>query len=142
MTSTRLTTLASTWAFAVFAAFPAAAQDAGFGLELNNAHPVETGCRLTYVAQNSTGIDLAETSIEVAVFDKSGAVDQMLILDFGGLQDGKTKVVQFDLAGQSCEEISRLLVNGVAECAARDGDAPDCLDLLAPSSRIGIGFGI
>ena len=121
---------------------PGHAQDAAFGLELNSLRPAEAGCRLTYVANNATGTDLAAASFEVAVFDAEGTVSRLLILEFGALANGKTKVVQFDLAGQQCEDISRLLVNGAAECRAAEGEAPDCLALLAPSSRTEVGFGL
>lgn len=124
------------------AASPGIAQEARFGLELNSLKPADAGCRLTYVAQNATGADLEAISFEVAVFDSEGTVSRLLILEFGALTDGKTKVVQFDLAGQSCEDVSRLLVNGVAECTAAEGEAPDCLGALAPTSRTEVGFGL
>ncbi|WP_231700992.1 hypothetical protein [Aliiruegeria sabulilitoris] len=121
---------------------PASAQQPQFELELNSLKPVETGCRLTYVARNATGTDLQAASFEVAVFDGEGAVGRLLILEFGALRDGKTKVVQFDLAGQDCSEISRLLVNDIAECSAAQGDAPDCMQALSPSSRTEVQFGL
>lgn len=121
---------------------PAIAQSGNFGLELNNARAVGDGCRLTYVATNNTGVALSKTSYEVAVFDQEGVVSRLLILEFGQLQNGKTKVVQFDLADKPCETISRLLVNSVAECTAADGSAPNCMDGLVTSSRGEIQFGI
>ncbi|MDT0681958.1 hypothetical protein RM543_04610 [Roseicyclus sp. F158] len=121
----------------------ATAQAGGnFGLELNNAQAIDGGCRLTYVATNNTGSDLSTTSYEVAVFDQEGGVTQLLVLEFGELPAGKTKVVRFDLADQPCENISRLLVNNVAECTAAEGDAPDCMEALVTSSRSDIQFGI
>ncbi len=118
------------------------AQDASFALELNNARDIDSGCRLTYVATNGTGTDLEKTSYEVAVFDKDGVVSQLLILEFGKLPKEKTKVVQFDLAGKTCADISRLLVNGAAECTSTDGPFDSCMDALATSSRAAIEFGI
>lgn len=127
---------------AVGLASPGLAQEASFGLELNSLKPADTGCRLTYVAKNATGADLDAISFEVAVFDGEGTVSRLLILEFGALSDGRTKVVQFDLAGQSCDDISRLLINGAPECTAAAGEAPDCLGALAPSSRTGVDFGL
>ena len=121
---------------------PAFAQGGNFGLELNNAREVGEGCRLTYVATNNTGVELDKTSYEVAVFDKDGVVSRLLILEFGNLQNGKTKVVQFDLADKPCADISRLLVNSVAECVATDGSTPNCMEGLVTSSRGEIDFGI
>ena len=125
-----------------FGAAPGSAQQAQFELELNSLKPVETGCRLTYVARNATGTDLDAASFEVAVFDGEGAVNRLLILEFGALRDGKTKVVQFDLASQDCGDISRLLVNDVAQCDAAEGDGPDCMKALTPSSRTEVQFGL
>jgi hypothetical protein len=136
-------TLSAAIAGAGLIAAPAAAQDGGaFRLELNNTTAVETGCRLTYVATNEMGIDLEEASYEVAVFDGEGLVQRLLILQFGALSDGRTKVVQFDLTETACEDISRLLVNSVSECTAADGSTPDCLAALETTSRSDIEFGL
>lgn len=132
-------------AFAIMAAIglgagPGLAQEATFDLELNNLQSVENGCRLTYVAKNGTGADLDAVSYEVAIFDGQGTVSRLLILQFGTLDDGKTKVVQFDLADQSCDNVSRLLVNGVEECSVAAGEAPDCGRALNTSSRTDVVF--
>lgn len=127
---------------ATLLATPVIAQSGNFGLELNNARGVGEGCRLTYVATNNTGVELNKTSYEVAVFDQDGVVSRLLILEFGQLLNGKTKVVQFDIADKPCDTISRLLVNSVAECVAADGTAPNCMDGLVTSSRGEIQFGI
>ncbi|MFT6223509.1 MAG: hypothetical protein ACJA1F_001353 [Paracoccaceae bacterium] len=134
-------TLAGTIA-ASLSSVPAFAQSGNFGLELNNARSEGSGCRLTYVATNNTGVALDKTSYEVAVFDKDGVVSRLLILEFGQLQNGKTKVVQFDLADKPCGDISRLLVNSVSECTATDGSTPNCMGGLVTSSRGDIQFGI
>lgn len=123
-------------------AAPAFAQDGSFNLELNAARDVNGGCRLTYVATNNTGVDLEKTSYEVAVFDKDGVVSRLLILEFGKLPKSKTKVVQFDLAEKPCAEISRLLVNNVAECTSTEGPYDRCMEALSTSSRAEIEFGL
>lgn len=136
-------TLSAALAFSGIAAAPALAQDGGaFRLELNNTSVVDQGCRLTYVATNSMGLDLSEASYEVAVFDGEGLVQRLLILQFGELADGRTKVVQFDLADTSCTDVSRLLVNSVSECTASDGTEPDCLAALETTTRSDIEFGL
>ena len=117
------------------------AQEAAFSLELNSAKDKENGCRLTYVAKNSTGVDLDKTSYEVVVFNKDGGVSQFLILEFGKLSINKTKVVQFELNGQKCTDISRLLINDVSDCEAGGKAVPICLDALKTKSRTSIEFG-
>jgi len=128
------------------AALPAAAQEAtpSFSLDLNNAADTEQGgCRLTYVAANGTGQALDAVSYQVAVFDAQGIVTDLLVLEFGNLIEGKTKVVQFDLAGRGCGDISRITVNEVAECTLADGTAGDfCMTGLETASRGAIQFGI
>jgi hypothetical protein len=134
--ATALTTLAP----------PLIAQDAKeFSLELNNAAETSTGgCRLTYVATNRTGQALAKNSYEVAVFNSEGVVSRILVLEFGALTDGKTKVVQFDLADQGCSDISRIVVNAVSDCELADGSGQGdfCMSALVTSSRATIQFGV
>ena len=109
-------------------------------LELNNAVDDAGLCRLSYVAVNGTGQPLETVSYDVVVFDTNGQVSQFLVLQFGQLPAGKTKVVQFDLADQPCAGISRILVNDVAECETSQGSAASCMDALEPSSRTAITF--
>ena len=128
-----------------FSTLPLAAQDAAeFSLELNNAAETTAGgCRLTYVATNGTGQELGQTAYEVAVFDADGVVSRILVLEFGALTQGKTKVVQFDLSDQPCGNISRIVVNDVSACTLADGTEGDfCLTGLVTGSRGPIQFGI
>lgn len=118
------------------------AQSGNFVLELNNASEVEGSCRLTYVATNNTGISLNKTSYEVAIFDAEGGVSNLLVLEFGQLPIAKTKVVQFDLKDQPCADISRIVVNNLAECESADGSHDFCLSALITSSRNDIQFGV
>ncbi len=127
-------------------AAPVIAQDAtpSFSLDLNNVADTEQGgCRLTYVAANGTGQALNAVSYQVAVFDAQGIVTDLVVLEFGALIEGKTKVVQFDLGGRGCADISRITVNEVAECTLSDGTVGDfCLTGLETASRSAIQFGI
>ncbi len=131
---------------AILTVAPAIAQDAApsFSLDLNTVADTEQGgCRLTYVAANRTGQALNAVSYQVAVFDAQGIVTDLLVLEFGSLIEGKTKVVQFDLAGRGCADISRITVNEVAECSLADGTTGDfCMTGLETASRGAIQFGI
>jgi len=118
------------------------AQEKSFTLELNNAKDNNGGCRLTYIAINRTGVVLEKTAYEVVVFDADQRVSQFLILEFGNLPSGKTKVVQFDLADQPCKSISRLLINDVSECSSKGETVTICLDALKPNTRTAIEFGL
>ena len=117
---------------------PAFAQGGGgaIELELNTATDVGAGCRLTYVATNATATTIQKTSYEVAVYDLDGIVKQLLVLDFGWLPSGKTRVVQFDLPDNACSTISRISVNGPVECTAASGEVEICRDNNILSSRV------
>jgi hypothetical protein len=140
-------TFAAVLAIAGLGGVAAQAQDdaAQFTLELNAATETEAGsCRLTYVASNQSDVALDRTAYEVAIFDAQGIVTRLLVLEFGALIEGKTKILQFDLAGSACGSISRIVVNDVAACTvAGTSDETDvCMAGLAASSRTAIQFGI
>jgi hypothetical protein len=140
-----LTKSIATSAICLTASF-AVAQDAApaLSLELNSVgDTADGGCRLTYVANNGMAAALEKTSFQMAVFDGTGSVTRLIVLDFGALTVGKTKVVQFDIPGQTCAQISRIVVNDVAQCTSAGGAAvPDCLSTLATASRTAIQFGL
>ena len=118
-----------------------AQQTGNFALELNNLESVDGGCRLTFVAHNGTGIELAQTSYDVAVFDETGAVSDRLILEFGHLPEDKTRVVQF-LLNRGCGQLSRLLLNEAEECRDAGGrETGICMEALRASSRSTVRFG-
>lgn len=120
----------------------AVAQQSGFSIELNDAQEVNGGCRLVFVALNSTGQALQKASYDVFTFDDAGKVSQSLVFQFGSFPVNKTKVVQFDLAGRECAKISRLLINDVTECTADGKDSSLCLDALKTTTRTSIVFGL
>lgn len=120
---------------------PAPAAGPALSLELNGMQPSEKGCRLTFVVANELGADLARTAFEIALFDEAGVVDRLTVLEFKDLTAGKTKVSRFDLAGTDCARVSRVLVNGVAECSGNGIEPAACLRGLKTSSRAGIPFG-
>jgi hypothetical protein len=131
------------WATAlVLSASHAWAQEKSITIELNDATNAENACRLVFVAVNRTGVLLEKTSYDVVTFDAAGKVGKSLTFQFGRLPLGKTKVVQFDLPGQACDSISRLLVNDVSECTV-EGKASDiCVDALTTTTRTKIEFGL
>ena len=118
------------------------AQDKRLTIELNDAMDVSGACRLVFVAKNGTGVVLEKATFELVTFDTTGKVGKTLTFQFGPLPVEKTRVKLFDLPGQACNGISRLLVNDVSECAV-DGKASElCIDALTTSTRMGIEFGL
>ena len=123
---------------------PAQAQDAPsqLKLELNALQPAGAGCRVTFLATNQLGAPLNRASVEMALFDTSGAIDRIVTLDFKSLAEGKTKVLQFELAKLDCAGLSRVLINDVTACEG-EGLAPDaCLAGLVPTARPDVEFGV
>lgn len=121
---------------------PLAAQEQALTIELNDAVDVNGNCRLAYVAHNGTGKLLDKASFDVFIFDAEGKVGQSLVFQFGRLPEGKTKVVQFDLANNACSSISRLLVNDIRECVAGGEESTICIDALKTTTRTSIAFGL
>lgn len=112
-------------------------------LELNKATDTQTGCLLTFVGTNKTGLPLASVAYELVLFDKDGLVERMSAFDFGSMPDGKTFVRQFELKGSKCPGLSQILVNGAARCEQADpvkGAENTCVSALAPTSRTDIAF--
>jgi hypothetical protein len=118
----------------------AAAEDKVIAIELNKATNAASGCRLTFVVKNDTQSLLEKTSYEIAAFDAAKTVMKLLVFEFGRLPVGKTKVVEFALAGVGCTDISRILVNTAPECIADGAASTICLDALRTTSLAPIVF--
>jgi hypothetical protein len=122
---------------------PAAAIEPGqFGLELNALQQSDTGCRITFLAENRLGSEIGKASFELALFGADGGIDRLVALDFGALPEGKSRVVQFELKQLACDEIGRVLVNDITACEGGDLTPAACLAALVPSTRTSAGFGI
>lgn len=126
-------------------ASPAGAQDkqAPLALELNAASTEGEACKLTFVATNRSATALARADYELAIFDAQGIISSLTVLQFGPLAGGKTRVLQFNLPGLPCEEMTRIVVNGAPSCLDAAGGASDtCMSGLETSSRSAIQFGL
>jgi hypothetical protein len=118
-----------------------AAGPAGLSLELNALQSSDKGCRLTFVIANHLSGDIAKAAFEIALFDRTGVVDRLTVLDFRELPRGKTKVSRFDLTGADCGKISRVLVNSATTCDGSGIEPSDCLTKLRASTRAKVEFG-
>ena len=133
---------------ALILAVPAVAQDtpaappAALALELNATQPADAGCRVTFLATNTLGAVLDRAAVEVALFDTTGVIDRIVTLDFKALENGKTKVLQFELAGLACDQLGRVLVNDITACEGTGLVPAACLDGLVTTSRPAVTFGV
>ena len=120
------------------------AQEKSLTIELNKVQQSQDGCRLSFIAVNRMGASLEKTAMEVVFFDANDVVSEMLLLDFGRLPTDKTKVVEFVLQQQQCQQISRVLVNDVVECSSAEQQnmTQDCFNALKTSNRAEIEFGV
>ena len=137
--------LAAALAVAALATLPVAGQETtapSLALELNALQPSEAGCRITFLATNGLAAPIDKATFEVALFGTGGGIDRLVSLDFKMLAQGKTKVLQFELAGLQCDAVSRVLVNDVTACEGTGLAAGDCLANLATSTRVKAEFGV
>ncbi|WP_051645358.1 hypothetical protein [Labrenzia sp. DG1229] len=125
-------------------AAPAHAQEptGKISLELNHVQPTQGGgCRLSIIATNGLERPISQLGLEIVAFNTEGLVDQFLRLDFSRISAGKTKVLQFDLAGKACDGLSRLHINDVLNCVPASVTDVYCPDLLDLKNRTPIQFG-
>lgn len=111
-------------------------------LELNQLQPIaDGGCRLSIIATNGLERPIDQLGLEMVAFDKDGLVEQFLRLKFSRISAGKTKILQFDLAGKPCDGISRLHVNNVMNCVPPSITDVYCPDLMDLGNRTPVQFG-
>lgn len=116
--------------------------DGSLAIELNALKPDADSCRVTFLATNDLAAQLEKATLEIALFDASGAIDRLVSLDFKALAPGKTKVLQFALAGLACDSVSRVLINDVTACEGEGIDPGACLAGLKTTSRVTPEFGV
>lgn len=144
MTATMRTLLTSLLVMALAA--PATAQTATplreFDIELNALTASDAGCRVTFLATNKLGTELTRSALEIALFGADGGIDRLVSLELKAMPEGKARVLQFDIAGLTCENISRVLINDVVACEGEGLEPKTCLSAMKPTSRLTTGFGI
>ena len=123
-------------------------------LELNKLEPVPApapaagaaaaapGCRLYMVVTNPDADPIAQLRLDLMLFGSDGVIARRVALDLAPLAAHKTAVRLFDVAGQPCDGIARVLVNDVLVCQTGKQEsgaaeqAPQmCLDRLQVSAR-------
>lgn len=108
--------------------------------ELNKVESVQNGCRMTLVLTNGLETSVDKLTLETVLFDTEQTVSRFLLITARPLPPGTMRVQQFDIEGQPCEGIGRVLINDVTACEGEGLDPARCLSLLAPSSRADVPF--
>ena len=100
------------------------------------------GCRAYIVASNPDAEPVTQLRLDLVLFGTDGVITRRVAFDLGPLVPRKTAVRLFDLPGQPCDGIGRVLVNDVLACqlgpreeAAAAPPQQACLDRLQLSSR-------
>lgn len=115
--------------------------DAKITIELNSLQGNPKGCALTFVIHNGLGGDIDKMAYETALFDAQGLVSRLMVLDFGSLPAGKTRVMRFGLAVADCASTARILINDAAVCTGKGIEPDDCIARLRTANRSAIAFG-
>jgi hypothetical protein len=110
-----------------------AAADSSIHVELNAAESVPPNhCRLSFVVQNNAESAIDTLKLDLAVFDREGAIQRRMIVEIGPVRATKTIVRTFNVE-TDCGHIGSILLNDVTACAP--GEPGACLDRLTLSSR-------
>jgi hypothetical protein len=112
----------------------------GLEVELNALAPSQKGCMFTFVIGNSLPQSVSKAKFEFVLFNGTGTVERMIVLDFRDLPQGKTKVRQFDLPGTNCDSVKRVLINDSPVCEGEGLAADACMSGLITRSSTQVGF--
>lgn len=87
-------------------------------VQVNRLESMPGTCQMMLVAANPGTDDIETLVLEAVLFDTAGRVAALTLLDLQELPAGRTRVRSYDLAGQDCAALARILINGVADCRA------------------------
>jgi hypothetical protein len=110
-------------------------------IELNKLETVERACRGYFVVRNRTSDLVTELRLDVFLFDKNGIIVRRVGLTFSDLAPERTKVALFDLTDSPCDQVGRVLLNGVVNCTGAGNAAlPGCTDIVRTTTRTSVPF--
>ena len=117
-----------------------ASETATLDIELNSLDKSQSGCRVNLVMRNGLESAIDALSLEIVLFKDDGRIASILNLKLGDLPLGKTRVKQFRL--DSCDSLSRILINEVSECNGTNLTSEFCLQKLSIKNKIELQFGL
>ncbi|MBO9444599.1 hypothetical protein J7416_02085 [Ruegeria sp. R14_0] len=107
-------------------------------IELSSVQENGQSCLLSFLAENAYETDIDSAVYETVLFGAEGQVALLTLLDFASLPAGKPRVRQFQFKDMACDQISRILINGVQECETQANMADACESGLTLKSRVAI----
>ena len=113
----------------------AAAQAEEVAIELNATTNGNAACTLTFMVTNGHSVAIDQLIYETVLFDAEGQVDRLTLFVFGALPVGTPRVRQFAVPDLPCDQLSRVLFNGLHTCTAEGLDAETCGNGMIPTSR-------
>ncbi|MGR3621077.1 hypothetical protein [Pseudophaeobacter sp.] len=114
-------------------------QQTGIAMELSTAEAVGAACKLSFVVTNPFEQDIDKAVYETVLFDGSGQVSRLTLLDFQDLPAGRLRVRQFQFP-LACGDISQVLINGADICTAEGLPDSACSRGLILTSRTEMEF--
>ena len=131
----RLTLTIALMTWAVAAQAQEDTQERRIDVELNTAATLESGCQLSFLISTTYPEQVDSLIVETVIFDASGGVNRLTLFDFGQIPSGRPRVRQFVIPETSCDQLSRLLINGVNTCSVANTPDADCQNDLTTRSR-------
>src|SRR5262245_19912248 len=94
-------------------------------VELNALEAAQDNCRMTFVLENKASKPIDSLKLDLAMFNKEGAVKRQLAMELGPVRASKTIVRSFVVDG-ACAQVGAILVNDIVACAPAEPHA--CLE--------------
>ncbi|MEM8663206.1 MAG: hypothetical protein AAGF49_03670 [Pseudomonadota bacterium] len=130
------------YAITVAAALPAGSaaaqspsQGAKVSVELNKMEDRDGICRAYFIVRNGLPATLKSLELDAYLLDVNGIIAERILLPFGPVEQGRTRIFPFDLA-PDCASYGDMLIDSIIAC---EGPS-DCTDALVTSSRAAQGL--
>lgn len=107
------------------------------GMELNKLDSRDNSCRAYLVFENGAEAAYTKFKLDLILFDEDGIITKRVALDAAPVNADKTVVKVFDISDVQCQDIGRVLINEVLECATEDGAVEKCMNRIRPTTKAG-----
>ena len=112
--------------------------DPSLSLELNAVQDAGEACRLTFLVNNETGLEIDKAVFETVIFDTTGGVVSLSLFNFRDLPAARPRVRQFEVPDVACDTVGKVLINGANSCVVDGAESEICNKALSLSSRLAV----